>query len=125
MSTSFTLAGQLNYPPDSGQPAADRAFSITGSFDAKSVVELVLTGSGTHVVNFGSIISPGAAAILIKHDAASGGSPVQLRFNGSTDDIEVASGGFIAYSSPVPAAGITALSIVHTANARVRIWILG
>lgn len=124
MSTAYTYSGQLNYPPDSGQPAADRAFSISGNFDAKSVVELELTGAGTQVVDFGSIAAPGAAVVLVKHDADASGSPIQLRFNGGSDDIELAPGGFLAYSSPVPATGITALSVIHTAVAHVRIWIL-
>ena len=120
----FTLAGELSYPPDDGQPAAPQPFSVQQTFEHEVKLKLELTGSDTKVVGFGSLAAPGAKAILIEVDKESL-APVNLRFNGGSDDLEVSPGGFHAQGNPAPSAGITALSIVHTQDATVRVRILG
>lgn len=122
MATAFALAGSLDYPPDDGQPVGKRVFSQSGSFDSKSEVDLILTGTGTHEVGFGTVV--GAKAILLEV-ASSSLASVNVRFNGGTDDVEIAPGGFFAYSNPVPDSGIESMSIVYTMDARVQLRILG
>ena len=39
--------------------------------------------------------------------------------------IEISPGGFLAFSSPKPVAGITSLDVTATAAAVVKIWLLG
>lgn len=122
MPVAFTFAGSLDYQPDDGQPVAKRAFSQSGNFDSKQESDLVLTGAGTHVVDFGTLA---AAKALLIEVAPTSLAPVNLNFNGGADDIEIAPGGFLALSSPTPATGISDLSIVYTMSAGVKIRILG
>jgi hypothetical protein len=122
MPTPFTLSGVFTYPPDDGQPDAKRDFTNTGNFDSKCEKDLDLVGAGTEAVGFGTVL---AAKALIIEVAATAQAPVNIRINGGTDDIEIAPGGFLAYASPVAVAGITALDIVYTMNAKVKVRILG
>lgn len=122
MATAFSLSGTLDYPPDDGEPIVGRPFSQSGNFDSKSEADLVLTGAGTQSVGLGTV--PAVKALLIEVDPTAQ-APVNVRVNSGTDDIEIAPGGFWAYSNPVPSAGITALDIVHTMDARVLVRLLG
>lgn len=122
----FTLSGTLSFPPDTGQPVVPLPFSASGNFTSKDESILNLTGSGTQSVPLGTIPSAGAKAIMIKMDAGTGLSPIMVKVNGSaTGVIEVAPGGFIVISNPVPVAGITQLDIVYASAATVRITVLG
>lgn len=128
MSTPFTLQGTLAYPADLGGANETHSFSLAGSFEHKAEFELKLTGSGTKAVDFGSLAADGAKVLYLKVDPAASGdtaAPVNLRINGSSDDVEVAQGGFLCLGSPSPASGILSLSIVYTQNAFVRIVVLG
>ena len=121
MATAFSLQGTFDYPPDDGQPVAQRAFSQSGNFTSKVEVTLELTGAGTQVVDFGTIT--GVLAFLIEVDPTAQ-APVNLLINGGAP-IEVAAAGFMAYSNPVPGSPITSLSVVHTQDARVQVRLLG
>lgn len=129
MDTPFTLSGVLNYPPDDGEAAVDRPFSLAGTFKHEANFTLELTGSGTKVIDFGSLVATGAKALLIEVDPAAPSAvaaPINVRWNGGDEDLEISQGGGIAYWSPSPtAAGITALSVIHTQAARVKIRVLG
>lgn len=122
MPTAFALAGSLDFPPDDGEPSAKRPYSQSGSFTAKSEQDLVLTGAGTQAVGFGTITNVLAALIEV---ASTSAAPVNVRINGGTDDIEIAPGGFLAYSNPVPGTGISSMEVVHTMDARVQVRLLG
>ncbi len=122
MSIAFALAGSLDYPPDDGEPIVKRPFSISGNYDSKVEEDLQLTGAGTQSVGFGTVT--GVKAMLLEVDPASL-APVNLLINGSADPIEVAPGGFVAYSNPVPGSPITSIDVVHTMDARVQIRLLG
>lgn len=122
MPTSFTLQGSFDYPPDDGEPIAKRPYSQSGNFDSKSEQDLELTGAGTQAVGFGTLVAVKAMVVEVSPSAL---APVNLRINGGTDDIEIAPGGFWAYSNPTPSAGITAMDVVHTMDAKVQIRLLG
>ncbi len=121
----FSITGQLSAPVDEGQPAIPRAFGISSNFNSESTERLILTGSGTKVVAFGSLGSPGAKGVLIEYIPAAGSLPVLITFNGGTDTLELSPGGFLAYGSPAPAVGITSLSIAFTADCALRVWLAG
>jgi hypothetical protein len=121
----FTLQGTLTLPPDEGAQQVPISFSLSGSFTSLLESRLVMTGAGTTVVPFGTVGTPGAKVLVIEYEAAVGAAPVQLNFNGGTDDIELAPGGLLVYASPVPVAGLTSLSIVRTTDAVIRVRLLG
>jgi hypothetical protein len=127
MSTPFTLSGTLQLPPDLGVPNTNIPFSTSSGFDSRSEAEYNFVGAGTKVVDFGTITSPGAKAILIEVDPNATATPVLVQFNGggAPGQVEIAPGGFIAYANPVPLTGITSVSIVYSTNVRVRIRLLG
>lgn len=121
MSKAFSAQGSLTYPPDSGQPAAVRAVSQSGTFTSKQEAELVLVGAGTHVVDFGTVAKAKAILVDVHADSV---APVGLIFNGGAEQIELSPGGSMQINSPTPGAGITSLSIVHTDNAFVDVYVL-
>lgn len=129
MSTPFTITGSLNLPGDSGLPADPIPLSASGSFDSEAKGRLVLTGSGTHSVDMGTLPAEGAKAILIKVDPAIAPavvSPVIVRMNGSaTGGIELAAGGMYLMNNPAPDAGITQVDIDYITSCVVRVWVLG
>lgn len=121
----FTFQGTLAFPPDEGQQPVPVAFGLANQYQSILDGRYVLTGSGSLVVPFGSVGSPGAKGMLIEVEAASGAQPVQVNVNGGTDDIEISPGGFLAYGSPNPATGITSLTIVYASDAVVRVRLFG
>jgi len=122
MSTAFSIAGSLDYPPDDGQPIVKRPFSRSGNFNSKMEADLVLAGAGTQSVGFGTITQLKAALIEVDPTSL---APVILHINGGTDPIEIAPGGFWAYSNPAPATPITSMDVVYTMDARVQVRLLG
>lgn len=127
MSTPFELTGSLSVPPDSGVPAAPIPFGGVGAFESRADVELNIAAAGTISVDFGTIGSPGAKCALIEVDPSPTGDPINCRFNGggSSGQVEVSPGGALAYYSPVPVAGLTALDIVSTTANKVRVRLFG
>jgi len=127
VATQFTISGALSLPPDAGQPLASIPFNGAGSFSSKVDLELNLTGSGSKDVDLGSVEAPGAKCVLIEVDSNALSEPINVRFNGGSDtgQLEIAPGGFLAYSNPVPTGGITAITIVYTTDNRVRLRVLG
>ncbi len=117
----LVIQGSAMFPLDEGQPAASAPFAFTGTYTSVSDSKLVMTGSGTQVVPFGTVGAPGAKAMLVEFEAAVGAAVIQLRINGGTENLELAPGGFIVYASPSPAVGVTGLTIVRTTDATVRV----
>lgn len=83
------------------------------------------TGAASQSVDFGTIGSAGAKGVLIAYDILQSAAPLQLTFNGGSEPIELAQGGFLIYISPNPVDGVTSLSIAHTTVGTVRVWLLG
>jgi hypothetical protein len=125
VSTAFSISGSLLFPPDEGATPVPIAFGVTGQAVSEEGGRLSLTGSGTKVVPFGTVGSPGAKAVLIEYLPSSLGTPIEVTFNGGTDVVEISQGGFIAMGNPTPTDGITSISIAHTSDCQVRVKLLG
>jgi hypothetical protein len=123
MSTPWSILATLNFPGAPSLPATGIPANVTGSFDQNAIAEFDLTGVGTKVV--GNLPAAGAKALLIALEAGVGVAPVLITLNGSLTPIEISSGGFIIIANPSPSAGVTAISIAHTAACTVRVWALG
>lgn len=124
-SISFVLGGTLQYPPDEGAAPVTVTFGITAQGASQEGGRMTLVGAGTKVIPFGTVGSPGAKGILIEYLPQAGGVPINVTFNGGTEPVEIAPGGFLALGNPVPVAGITSLSIVYTADCQLRVQLLG
>ena len=123
----FQISGQLTFPPDDGEANCDHPFSLSSSFDSSAVFKYELTGAGTKSVDFGSIDTTGAKAILIEI-ATDATAPVMVQFNGggAPGQVELSAGGILAIASPVPTvSGVLSMDLVYTAAATVRVRVLG
>lgn len=126
MGTPFSLSGALNLPGSPELPAQPLPFGLSAQYDSKSEFEYNLpSGSGSQVVNFGTMPAGGAKAVLVQYEPKTAAPVVLLTVNGGDQPIELSNGGFLAIGSPSPAAGITAMSIAYTGAGRIRVWLLG
>lgn len=123
--TPFAIAASLQLPGDSGLQPDAIPFNVSSAFASEADTVLQLTGAGTQVVGFGSIITPGAKCILVKLDAGNAVQPITVLFNGAETGLEVSPGGGILYANPNPVAGVTSMSIVFATTCTARIWVLG
>jgi hypothetical protein len=124
----YSAKSTLTFPPDDEKTAVERSAAYSGNFTQRVEHKLSLVGAGTHVVGFGTIAAPGVRAILLEYnndDPQGSLAPLAVTVNGGVTAMEVAPGGHFSFSSPTPTAGITSMSIGHTAAARVNIWMLG
>lgn len=121
----LVIQGSVQFPPDEGQPAASAPFGFSGAYTSIADTKLVMVGSGSQAVPFGTVGSPGAKAMIVEFEAVQGAAAVQLRINGGTDSLELSPGGFLVYASPTPAVGITALTILRTTDATIRVRLFG
>ncbi len=127
MSTPFTVSGSLTYPPDDGLPAVARVVDGANSYDIKHEQEYPLTGSGTKLVSFDPVAT-GVKGLQVEvlPSSVSPTTPVNVRINGGSDNIQLAPGGSIQVYNPSPAAGgIVSVSLVYTASCTVRVRALG
>ena len=125
MATPFTLQGILGLPGTPGLTSSSLPFSFTGEYENKADFEYKWTGAGSQVVNLGSMPAAGVKGLLIYYEPGASAAPLALSFNSSATPIELSAGGFMVLASPVPVAGITALTITRTTSGRLRIWLLG
>jgi hypothetical protein len=123
MSAPWSILATLNFPGAPSLPAQGVPANVTGAFDQNAIAEFDLVGTGTKVV--GNLPSSGAKALLIHLEAGVGVAPVLVTLNGANMPIEISSGGFIIIANPAPTAGVTTISIAHTAACTVRVWALG
>lgn len=121
----LVIQGTATFPPDEGAPAVPVAFGVSCQYSSVLDAKLVMTGSGSQVVPFGTVAAPGAKAALLEYEAAAGAAPIQVRFNGGTDSFELTPGGFLCWGNPAPAVGVTAITIVHAGDATVRVRLFG
>lgn len=124
MAIPFSAEGRVSYPPDDGQEPVSIDFSLAGTYDSILEATLQLSGSATTSVPFGTVGGAGAKVVYIEYDADPAGLPIQLRINGGTENHELSPGGVYLHLNPTPVNGVTALSIVHTTNATVRVRLL-
>jgi hypothetical protein len=119
----FQVLGNLTYPPSQGGQVTNLPFGFSGSFTSLMDERLVLTGPGTTSVSFGSVT--GAKILLLEYEVTTGAVAIILHLNGSTDDLELTPGGFLLFGSPNPQTGLSSLSLEITADAVVRVRVLG
>ena len=125
-SKPYTVEVNVTLPPDDGQPIATLDYQSSGTFTHKSEQELVLSGSGTQEVSFGSIPASGAKLLFVEYPLESvSNAVINMQINGSEDNVPLFPGGSLLISNPNSSvSGITALSLVHTAAATVRVTAL-
>ncbi len=97
-----------------------------------SAARLELTGAQTYPIDLAMMPAAGLKGLLVIYDAidASGVTvtamaSVRWTSNGVPKNEELSPGGLFLIASPAPANGITALSIVVTANAVIHVHALG
>jgi len=124
MTTPFSISGSFNFPEAPGLPQDAIPIGLTGQFTQRAEFIYTLSGSGTKVVDLGTIVSPGVKALLIQNDLITSGPSIGVKLNGSSVPVEVSSGGFVLLGSPTPSSGVTSVSIDFTGTCTVRIWAL-
>lgn len=126
MSTPFTAQATLNLPGTPGLAADPISFLMSSQYDSKAEFEYNLpAGSGTKVVDFGTMPAAGAKLVLVHYEPANAAPPVNVTINAGDQALELSSGGTLSFFSPVPTAGITSMSLAYTGAGRVRVWLLG
>jgi hypothetical protein len=126
MPIPFSLSATLNLPGGPALPNDPISATVSQNFDNQTEYRLSLSGSGTKVLDLGSVGAPGAKGLMILVEASSTAAPVEVRLNGSaTGGVEVSPGGLMVVGNPSPVSGITAVSLVYTTAVTVRIWLLG
>lgn len=125
MATPFSLLANFNLPGTPGLPDQAIPVNVTGQYTKKAEFEYDFTGAATITVNMGNIIAPGARLVIVMQEAVASAASILVKHNASATAIEVSPGGFIIWSNPTPAAGLTAMTFDHTAVGRVKIWVLG
>ena len=121
----LVVQGTVQFPPDEGQQPVPVPFGFTAQYSQVVDSRLVMTGSGTTSVPFGSIIAPGVKAFLLEYEADPAAALILVKFNGFADGIELKPGGLILYTDPAPATGITAITLTRTTDAVVRARLFG
>lgn len=91
-----------------------------------------LTGAQTYDIDLAMMPTAGLKGLVVQVDATDGAgdtvtTPVTLQWtsNATVKSEELSPGGFLALCSPSPVNGITALSIITTANAVVHVTAIG
>lgn len=126
MSQPVAFSGTLQLAADQSLPQAPIPFNASGTFVDSAATLLDIAGAGSTVVPFGTVGAPGAKGVFIRYDAQpSPAAAVQVTINAGSVPIELTPGGFIAYFSPNPAAGITSIAIAATTACQLRVWLLG
>ena len=121
--TPFTFAGQLGLPSDPSLPGTPAIpFNFADSANAQGGGVFNVTGSGSVVVPFSGIAY--AKAVLVRYDAQTGAQPITLALNG-TNPVSLPPGGMFLWFAPSPTAGLSSLTIAHTASCQIRVWVLG
>lgn len=123
MSFPFSISAVLQLPLVPGQTPVSLPFSDSDTGAASEISVLSLSGSGTKSVDLGTVSD--YKLLIISQDADSEGDAVTIKFDGaSVGNIQISPGGFIIIANPTAQTAPT-ISIVHTADAVVRLWALG
>lgn len=124
--TPVAFTGTLLLPADASLPPDQVPFNASFNINSAQPDQVLnVTGSGSLVIGFGTVAAPGAKLVAVRYDQQTGAPPILLKFNGSTIPLELTTGGFLVYASPTPASGITSLTIDHTGDGQIKVWILG
>ncbi len=126
MATPCSLDVMLGLPGTPGLPVSALPFMFRGSYEVKGEFEYKLPAStGTVEPDFTTQPDEGLKVLVLYYEPLVGAPPIGITLNGADTPFELTSGGFFAYSSPTPVAGIVSVLISHTGAGRVRGWLLG
>lgn len=121
MSTPFTGLSRLTPGEPDGSTSKDHDVTVSSTYTASSSQRLVLTGSGTHVLNFAGITAAKAVQITYTTDGAPTAT-VGLRLNGAgTNSMSLSPGGFFMASLT----DLSSISLVYTATCTIQVHLLG
>lgn len=125
MSIPVQLSLTLTAPPDAGLPSEPLPFVVNLSVEQRSFQRLVLTGSGSHAVSFGTIAGAGAKVVLLTMESTTGAAPVRIAYNGGdvTGRQELSPGGYAVLVSPNPVTGVTSIAISYTTDCVIKAWL--
>ncbi len=121
MSTAFTGLARLTPGEPDGSTARDKDATVAGTYDKSSSQRLVLTGSGTTVLDFAGIASAKAVHLSYTVEGAPSAT-VGLRFNGAVaNSFSLSPGGFF-YATLTD---LSSISLVRTASCTLQVTLLG
>lgn len=127
MTSPLTVAGSLNYPIDTGQPATVVPLSFIGQYDNNATAVVKVTGTGTMALPFGTVAM--AKGLLVKVDTGVDLEPVIVRLNGlaqgADGSFEVSPGGMLFLTSPAPVDGVVSVDVDWTTENVIRFWVFG
>ena len=123
MSLAFEILGNFKFPVYDGGDLVPIPFAASGSYTAQDGGILTLTGSGTEVVDLGTVAK--AKALLILVGTGVGAAEVGVKLNGQTTATPITPGGGMVLWSPTPDTGISSLSIDYTSDITVQVVTLG
>lgn len=122
----FSLLAKLLFATDDGKPQVEHTAQGDGQFTTLAAGTLTVLGASTTPVPFGTTPAAGAKAVQLEYLAdAVNLQPIQVTFNGGTDQMEISPGGSITYHNPNPVAGLTGMTLAHTTNGTVNYRVLG
>lgn len=118
----YSVSATLTLPPDAGQPNETLSCNFAGTFNNATQQKLNL-GSGTHVINLGTIPAFATRLVWIEYERPATGSPppIDLSFNDGVP-MRLAAGGFFILSSPL---NVASLALISAAPCTVRVALLG
>ena len=120
----FTVSITLQLSSDE-QAAAPVQFDFSSAADSLVTYRLKLVGSGSKLLDFGTLPAAGAKLMLIAVDAVQGVASVVVTVNGNSAGEEITAGGAKLFVSPSPVFGVTSVTLVWSADTSVRVWVLG
>ena len=122
------FSGQFQLAADQSLPQSPIPFNFAGSYVALEAQVANPSGSGSLVLPFGTVVSPGAVGLLVRYDEPNQAeaAPVYLSVNGATERLLSS---HRAPSSPTSTRcrswASRSASIAYTAACTLRVWVLG
>jgi hypothetical protein len=114
------------------EPAAPNASAAIVYHGSTGEIRLELTGAVTYPIDLGMMPAAGLRGLRIVYDAldangdaATDNITIRRTINSVSRDEPLSPGGWFAFADPAPTAGTTALTIISTSNAVVRVICIG
>lgn len=123
MSLAFDISGSFKHSLYDGGDFSPIPFQSSGNYTTRDGGLFTLTGSGTQVVDFGTVAK--AKALLILVGTGAGAAEIGVKLNGQTTATPITPGGGMVLWSPTPDTGISSISIDYTSDIVVQVVALG